>query len=108
MLGRTMKRLDGSEQDLSEYLGKVVMVVNVASYWAGDLDLGDAVTFHGLRPVAWVADAMRRWGRIDILHYNVGVSIAGGDAPLQVRRRELGVAGEEQHGHVGHRSIIVP
>jgi NAD(P)-dependent dehydrogenase (short-subunit alcohol dehydrogenase family) len=22
------------------------------------------------------------WGRIDILHYNVGVSIAGGDAPL--------------------------
>ncbi|MBM3621002.1 MAG: SDR family oxidoreductase [Alphaproteobacteria bacterium] len=28
-----------------------------------------------------VKDAMRRWGRIDILHYNVGVSIAGGDAP---------------------------
>jgi len=26
--------------------------------------------------------ARRRWGRIDILHYNVGVSIAGGDAPL--------------------------
>ena len=24
----------------------------------------------------------QRWGRIDILHYNVGVSIAGGDAPL--------------------------
>ena len=30
---------------------------------------------------AMVADAQRRWGRIDILHYNVGVSIAGGDAP---------------------------
>src|SRR5215472_18899368 len=28
-----------------------------------------------------VADARRRWGRIDILHNNVGVSIAGGDAP---------------------------
>lgn len=31
---------------------------------------------------AMVAEAKRRWGRIDILHYNVGVSIAGGDAPL--------------------------
>jgi len=31
---------------------------------------------------AAVAEAGRRWGRIDILHYNVGVSIAGGDAPL--------------------------
>jgi NAD(P)-dependent dehydrogenase (short-subunit alcohol dehydrogenase family) len=27
-----------------------------------------------------IAEAHRRWGRIDILHYNVGVSIAGGDA----------------------------
>lgn len=31
MLNYTMKRLDGTEQDLSEYQGKVVMVVNVAS-----------------------------------------------------------------------------
>ncbi len=30
-----------------------------------------------------VAAATARWGRIDILHYNVGVSIAGGDAPLE-------------------------
>jgi NAD(P)-dependent dehydrogenase (short-subunit alcohol dehydrogenase family) len=30
----------------------------------------------------FVADAMKRWGRIDILHNNVGVSIAGGDAEL--------------------------
>ena len=29
-----------------------------------------------------VAAARERWGRVDILHYNVGVSIAGGDAPL--------------------------
>jgi len=27
-----------------------------------------------------IAEAKQRWGRIDILHYNVGVSIAGGDA----------------------------
>jgi len=32
--------------------------------------------------VAAIAAAQKRWGRIDILHYNVGVSIAGGDAPL--------------------------
>ena len=31
---------------------------------------------------AAVAAAYERWGRIDILHNNVGVSIAGGDAPL--------------------------
>src|SRR5690348_15810662 len=31
---------------------------------------------------AMVEAARRRWGRVDILHYNVGVSIAGGDAPL--------------------------
>jgi NAD(P)-dependent dehydrogenase (short-subunit alcohol dehydrogenase family) len=28
-----------------------------------------------------IAHAHARWGRIDILHYNVGVSLAGGDAP---------------------------
>jgi NAD(P)-dependent dehydrogenase (short-subunit alcohol dehydrogenase family) len=31
---------------------------------------------------AAVAEGLRRWGRIDILHNNVGVSIAGGDKPL--------------------------
>ena len=31
---------------------------------------------------AMVADAQKRWGRIDILHNNVGVSISGGDAEL--------------------------
>src|SRR5215470_12517635 len=31
---------------------------------------------------AMVAEAMSRWGRIDILHNNVGVSLAGGDAEL--------------------------
>jgi NAD(P)-dependent dehydrogenase (short-subunit alcohol dehydrogenase family) len=31
---------------------------------------------------AMVADAHKRWGRVDILHNNVGVSISGGDAEL--------------------------
>ena len=29
-----------------------------------------------------VAEAQQRWGRIDILHNNVGVSLAGGDTEL--------------------------
>jgi NAD(P)-dependent dehydrogenase (short-subunit alcohol dehydrogenase family) len=31
---------------------------------------------------AAVADCLERWKRIDVLHYNVGISIAGGDAPV--------------------------
>ena len=31
---------------------------------------------------AAIQAAHKRWGRVDILHYNVGVSIAGGDKPL--------------------------
>ena len=42
-----------------------------------EADVTDEVT------LAAAADfARQRWGRIDILHNNVGVSIAGGDAPL--------------------------
>jgi NAD(P)-dependent dehydrogenase (short-subunit alcohol dehydrogenase family) len=37
---------------------------------------------------AMVEAARRRWGRIDILHYNVGLSIAGGDAPLEAITEE--------------------
>ncbi len=32
--------------------------------------------------IAALAAAQKQWSHIDILHYNVGVSIAGGDAPL--------------------------
>ncbi len=31
---------------------------------------------------AAVAEAQKRWGRIDVLHYNVGVSLGGGDTEL--------------------------
>ena len=37
---------------------------------------------------AMVADAKARWGRIDILHNNVGVSLAGGDAELSAITEE--------------------
>ena len=29
-----------------------------------------------------VADCMNRWGRLDVLHNNVGISVTGGDAPV--------------------------
>ena len=38
--------------------------------------------------VAMVEAARKQWGRIDILHYNVGLSIAGGDAPLDAITEE--------------------
>src|SRR3974390_1324126 len=37
---------------------------------------------------AMVADAISRWGRIDVLHNNVGVSLAGGDAELLAIRED--------------------
>lgn len=34
---------------------------------------------------AAIDDALRRWGRLDVLHYNVGVSLAGGDrSPTEI------------------------
>ena len=37
---------------------------------------------------ALIARAQQAWGRIDILHYNVGVSLAGGDAPPEAITEE--------------------
>jgi NAD(P)-dependent dehydrogenase (short-subunit alcohol dehydrogenase family) len=38
---------------------------------------------------AATAFALQRWGRIDILHNNVGVSVSGGDAPLLELTEEI-------------------
>ena len=72
-----------------------------ASIMAVDKDLASAEETIGLLPsqkdsFAFQADvtqsvslknaveaALARWGRIDILHYNVGVSLGGGDARLE-------------------------
>ena len=45
--------------------------------FAFEADVADEMTL-----AAMVEAARQRWGRVDILHYNVGVGIAGGDAPL--------------------------
>ena len=46
-----------------------------AAPFNADVPMADDIT-------AMVADATSRWGRIDILHNNVGVSLSGGDAEL--------------------------
>jgi NAD(P)-dependent dehydrogenase (short-subunit alcohol dehydrogenase family) len=48
---------------------------------------GDCITFEadvtkGVTLKAAVAAAYEHWGKIDILHYNVGVSLGGGDTTL--------------------------
>ena len=45
--------------------------------FAFEADVADEMTL-----AAMVEAARQRWGRVDILHYNVGVGITGGDAPL--------------------------
>jgi NAD(P)-dependent dehydrogenase (short-subunit alcohol dehydrogenase family) len=44
---------------------------------AFEADVADETTL-----AAMVEAAGRRWGRVDVLDYNVGVGIAAGDAPL--------------------------
>jgi len=39
--------------------------------------------------LAAVQEAVRRWGRLDILHNNVGVSVGGGDKPLDELTEEV-------------------
>lgn len=54
----------------------------------GTLEKGDHFAFEAdvtktATLEAMAAEAKKRWGRIDILHYNVGVSLGGGDARLE-------------------------
>jgi NAD(P)-dependent dehydrogenase (short-subunit alcohol dehydrogenase family) len=51
--------------------------------WSQQGDVTDEAAVAGV-----VEECVRRWGRIDVLHNNVGVSIAGGDAPV------TGITGE--------------
>lgn len=96
----------GAGQGPGEGLGNgratvIRFVQEGAKVLAVDLDLGSAeetaamAAQHGGGCVAFEADvtkektlaaamaaAKAQWGRIDIMHYNVGVSLGGGDAPL--------------------------
>jgi NAD(P)-dependent dehydrogenase (short-subunit alcohol dehydrogenase family) len=52
---------------------------------------------------AAMAEAARRWGRIDVLHYNVGISIEGNDAPVT----EITEAAFDRICHVNLRGAVM-
>src|SRR5271156_3075368 len=54
--------------------------VAIARQAGGECIAFEADVAAATTPAAVVEAARRHWGRIDVLHYNVGVSIAGGDA----------------------------
>jgi NAD(P)-dependent dehydrogenase (short-subunit alcohol dehydrogenase family) len=56
--------------------------VAMASRQAGDCVAFEADVTQGETLKTAMAAAKARFGRIDIMHYNVGMSLAGGDAPL--------------------------
>jgi NAD(P)-dependent dehydrogenase (short-subunit alcohol dehydrogenase family) len=70
-------------------------ILAVDNRMASAAETAEMTVKHGQECVPWEADvtreatlaaaiqeAQRRWGRIDVLHYNVGVSLSGGDAPI--------------------------
>ena len=63
------------DRDLASAQETVAMVKGSSECFAFEADVTKEATL-----AAAIAAAKARWGRIDILHYNVGVSIAGGDA----------------------------
>jgi NAD(P)-dependent dehydrogenase (short-subunit alcohol dehydrogenase family) len=48
----------------------------------GECETAHADVVHESELKAAIEAAHERFGRIDILHYNVGISMAGGDAPV--------------------------
>lgn len=65
------------DRDYSSAL-ETIELAQVGEGFAYEADVRDGRSIKGA-----VDSAMDRWGRIDILMYNVGVSLAGGDTPLQ-------------------------
>ena len=63
-------------------LSSVEETVAMARQFGGECAAFEADVTKEATLAAMVEAAQRRWGRVDVLHYNVGVSIAGGDAPL--------------------------
>jgi NAD(P)-dependent dehydrogenase (short-subunit alcohol dehydrogenase family) len=63
-------------------LGSAQETASMVEQGGGDCVAFEADVTKEATLAAAIAAAQQRWGRIDILHYNVGVSIAGGDAPL--------------------------
>jgi NAD(P)-dependent dehydrogenase (short-subunit alcohol dehydrogenase family) len=56
--------------------------VSMAKQWNDDCIVFEADVTRETTLAAAIAAAHKRWGRIDILHYNVGISLGGGDTTL--------------------------
>ena len=65
------------DRDLASAEETVAMLAGPGRHFAFRADVTQTATLR-----AMAEEAKQRWGRIDILHYNVGVSLAGGDARL--------------------------
>lgn len=63
-------------------LGSAEETVSMITKSGGDSFAFEADVTKESMLIAAITEAKKRWGHIDILHYNVGVSIAAGDAPL--------------------------
>lgn len=71
--------------DRSLEAAKATCEIARAEYGAIDIEPFAADVCKEADMAAAILAAEARWGRIDILHYNVGISVAGGDAdPLQI------------------------
>ena len=71
--GATVLCVDRDLASAEQTAGMIVTAGGNATAFAADVTIVSTLA-------ACLADAVSRWGRIDVLHYNVGVSIAGGDA----------------------------
>jgi len=71
-------RLLAVDRDLRSARESIAM----AGVTSADADAFEAEVTDSDSLRAAISAAVSRWGRIDILHYNVGVSIAAGDRPL--------------------------
>ena len=71
--GATVLCVDRDLESAEQTAGMIAAAGGRATAFAADVTIESTLA-------ACIADALERWGRIDVLHYNVGVSIAGGDA----------------------------
>ncbi len=63
-------------------LSSVEETASMVTKEGGDCFVFEADVTKGATLAAAIAAAHERWGKIDILHYNVGVSLGGGDTTL--------------------------
>jgi NAD(P)-dependent dehydrogenase (short-subunit alcohol dehydrogenase family) len=73
--GARVFAVDHNLASAEETVAMVTAEGNIAEAWQADVasEASLAAAIHA---------AHARWGRLDILHYNVGVSLGGGDSPL--------------------------